>query len=506
MKFKFLLSTFILSLLFTGATIAQEKEKQTVKKATIVKKIIDKQGNETVETIILDGDEVDAHLKHMDLEKGQIEKVEVFKDGNEANIWITKKGERINLDKLDSSENSEDIRIYKFKDADDPMKVKEGNVNVEVEHVGGEKIIKITRDGIEKIIRVEDSDEHTMELNDGEHRIIIINNDGQESEDIEIEIDDSSGSHGIHRFNYVPGKDVSNIPFLGVMMNMLEDQDDHGAGDVITTKIITLEPVPDSPAEKAGIKKGDILFSLDEDVIEDIEDVIEYVKAKKIGNTVIAKVIRGGEKISIPIILGERPSMMPDGSKVERKRHYGKYKRHDYHNANYRRTKRDPCKPFIGVSTGTHQIEEGGLEVLGIINDTPAEREGLKAGDLILEMDGQKIDSNKKLRAVRDDHDNGDRFKLVILRNGKKMKIKSSFNDCPKDGEENTEIGIDQVEMVEDYNVDLRIYPNPSDGEFNLSYSGRPGALKISISDISGKMLYEKVLEDYKGEFNEQIN
>ena len=140
------------------------------------------------------------------------------------------------------------------------------------------------------------------------------------------------------------------------------------------------------------------------------------------------------------------------------------------------------------------------------VKDTPAEREGLQPGDLILEMDGEKIDSHKKLRAVRDRHETGERFKLLILRNGKKIKVKSSFNDCPEGNETiNTEIDNDQVEIQEDFDTDLKVFPNPSNGPFNLSYEGRPGNLRISISDIAGKVLYLNEMEDFKGNFSDRI-
>jgi len=507
MKFKFLLSTLLFSILFSGATIAQEKTKPPVKKATIVKKIIDENGNETVETIVLEGDEVDLHLDRMD--KNQIEKVEVIKDGDNANIWITKKGERIELDNLKSDSNSETIRIYKFDETDDAAKNNEGNIDVDVQHVGGEQIIKITRDGVEKIIKVDDSDQHTIEMNDGEHRIIVINTESDE--DLEMEI-----THGEPL--------STDLPFLGISMNMMVDHDDHGGGDVIITKIITLDPIKNSPAEKAGIKNGDILISLDDNIIEDVDEVTKYVKGKKIGDKVIAKIIRADEELSIPIILGDRSDFMkdiskmskeelfmkgikPDGTVAKRKRYYGPRRSLDRSSIRSHRIKRDPCKPFVGVRTSRHTFEDGGLEILGTIDNTPARREGLKPGDVILEMDGVEIDNIEKLRSIRDAHDTGDRFKLLILRNGKKIKIKSSFNDCPEGTNvEETEIEIDQNSELGDLDIDLNIFPNPTNGDFNLAYKGKPGGLKISITDIAGKLLYEKEVADYKGSFNEQIN
>ncbi len=504
MNFKYILPALLLSLFFSISAIAQDTEKNVVKKATIIKKTIDEQGNETVEKIILKGDEVDTRLKEIDLNNDQVEKVEVIKDSENANIWITKKGERIKLENQDS--NIEDIRIYQFDG--DGISTNEGNIDVNVNHQNGEKIITITQDGVEKVIKIDNSAEHFEEINDGEHRIIVLDSGNEE---IEVEVEDIRIAD-------------SNKPFLGIMMNINVDKDDHGGGDIISTTIITLDPVPNSPAENAGILKGDVLFSIDDVTIDDIDDVTNLIKTKKIGDVVNVKVIRSDEEKTISIKLGERPKKEFDfkqlskeelflrgldsnGKPTGKRPYYGNWDR-KHHHKNFRKTKRDPCKPFIGFSSKRDLSEIGGLEILSIIKNTPAEREGLLPGDIVLEMDGQKISDHKELITIRDRHDTGDRFKLLINRNGKKIKIRSSFNDCPegKEVEEIIDIETELIGMAEDYNSSLRVYPNPTKGEFNLAYNGKPGQLNISISDISGKILYQKNINNFQGAIDDQIN
>jgi len=516
MKFKILISTILFSMLFFGYATAQEQKVEKIKKAKIVKKTIDKNGNEQVETIILEGDAIDEHLKNMDLGGDNTNKVKVIKNGENTNIWITKDGEKINLEKIAPDSDSKSIRVYKFEDGEEIPKIKEGNVEVEVEHSGGEKIIKITRDGVEKVIKVENNNEQTIEMNDGDDRIIIISTDGDENEDIEIEIDEFSDSDEVHEYIFESDEIPSDLPFIGIMMNMNVSMEDDGNGNVTKTSNISIDgTVPNSPAEQSGLQKDDLLIGIDDQSIDDVNDVTNYVEGKKIGDIINLKILRTGENMTIPITLGKRPTDVPELKNLDKKKEFSieslnpeniRIRKKRIHR-NHHRVKRDPCKPFIGVSTGVHQNTEGGLEILRVIKNTPADRDGLLAGDLILEMDGQAIDGNKKLRALRDKHDNGDRFKLLILRNGKIIKVKSSFDDCPEENKNiQTEIEIEQPEAFKDIVFDLNLFPNPSDGNFNLTFRGNPGNLNISISDITGKQLYSKNIEDFDGIFNEQIN
>jgi hypothetical protein len=60
--------------------------------------------------------------------------------------------------------------------------------------------------------------------------------------------------------------------------------------------------------------------------------------------------------------------------------------------------------------------------------DTPADRAGLKAGDIILEYDGKKVKSIKELRIMLRQTERGASVKIVYLRDGKTHTVTVSFN------------------------------------------------------------------------------
>jgi hypothetical protein len=63
---------------------------------------------------------------------------------------------------------------------------------------------------------------------------------------------------------------------------------------------------PGSPASKAGLKAGDILFEFDGKKIQNLYDFTYALRAKKAGQEVLVKVLRGDQTIEAHVLLTER--------------------------------------------------------------------------------------------------------------------------------------------------------------------------------------------------------
>jgi membrane-associated protease RseP (regulator of RpoE activity) len=61
-----------------------------------------------------------------------------------------------------------------------------------------------------------------------------------------------------------------------------------------------------SPAEKAGIKGGDVLIGLGDVEIDNIQDFTNALRMKRPGDEVEAVVLRGDEKLTFKVVLGRR--------------------------------------------------------------------------------------------------------------------------------------------------------------------------------------------------------
>ena len=72
--------------------------------------------------------------------------------------------------------------------------------------------------------------------------------------------------------------------------------------------LIVLSVEPNSPADAAGLHLGDILVSLDEKPLRDMDDLQQALRAESVGSTLDLVLLRGGEAFRRQITVGERAS------------------------------------------------------------------------------------------------------------------------------------------------------------------------------------------------------
>jgi serine protease Do len=78
--------------------------------------------------------------------------------------------------------------------------------------------------------------------------------------------------------------------------------------------VIVKEVIKNSPAESAGIKKGDIIIALNGNNIPHLERLQEMILIEEPENTVTLRIIRGKNKMEIPVKLGELKNNKPESS------------------------------------------------------------------------------------------------------------------------------------------------------------------------------------------------
>ena len=62
---------------------------------------------------------------------------------------------------------------------------------------------------------------------------------------------------------------------------------------------------------------------------------------------------------------------------------------------------------------------EQGLYVVEVNEFSPAEKAGVKAGDLIVKVDGQRVKTFDELKEIKNSKNEGDSLKLEVIRDGK---------------------------------------------------------------------------------------
>jgi S1-C subfamily serine protease len=71
--------------------------------------------------------------------------------------------------------------------------------------------------------------------------------------------------------------------------------------------LLVVGVTPESPAEAAGLIVGDLLTSVDGHATESPDDLLELLTGERIGQTIAARILRGGEVRDVQIGVAERP-------------------------------------------------------------------------------------------------------------------------------------------------------------------------------------------------------
>ena len=87
-------------------------------------------------------------------------------------------------------------------------------------------------------------------------------------------------------------------------------------------------------------------------------------------------------------------------------------------------------KEKLSVDSGA--LVRGNADGPGVIQDSPADKAGLKAEDIILEVNGEKISIDNPLSAIIQKYSVGDAITLKILRAGKEMNLSAVLEQRPK--------------------------------------------------------------------------
>jgi serine protease Do len=190
-----------------------------------------------------------------------------------------------------------------------------------------------------------------------------------------------------------------------------------------------------SSAAKAGIKKGDIITSVDDKQIENPEALVEIIRSKKPGDVVAIKLLREGKKESLKATLGEmrtvsriRTITMPE--EQDRPGSMGRMIEMMPENGMGNQPRREvrveviQQRPKLGMQV-EEQTSGKGLKVLEVKSDAPAAKAGLKVGDVVEKIDGQSVNNLDELRAALEKENKS--HKLNIIRAGKSMELTVLF-------------------------------------------------------------------------------
>jgi len=231
--------------------------------------------------------------------------------------------------------------------------------------------------------------------------------------------------------------------FLGVYAEEItkDNMSQYGLRDARGVGIT--EVVKDSPAERAGLKKGDVITRFDNEAVTSVRKLNRLVSEVAPDHKVSLTVSRGGVDENLAVTIGKRQAYADTLGKMTIPR--DNFPRIEelpegtnfFQLANSRRigvgttqlTKQ--LAAYFGVSDGK------GVLVNSVSENSPAAKAGIKAGDVITAVDGEKVEGSGDLSRAINKQKDGD-VTLTIVRDKSQRTVKvtpeKSENDLLRPG------------------------------------------------------------------------
>jgi serine protease Do len=231
------------------------------------------------------------------------------------------------------------------------------------------------------------------------------------------------------------------VAWLGVYTQTLSESLREGL-DYRGDGIAVTRVVDDSPAERAGVRKGDIIVSLNDRTINSSTELMNEVRAARTGQRVALEIFRDGARRTLSVTLGTRPDdddfevrgpeppEPPEPPLAPRAERRGV----DLSDAPWMFSTMGRGRLGVRVETVSADLGEalgtpsGGALIIEVLDDTPAERAGLKAGDVIVRLEDVRIDDAGELTDALRERDAGP-VAITVSRRGSSRTLTATLQE-----------------------------------------------------------------------------
>jgi C-terminal processing protease CtpA/Prc len=207
-------------------------------------------------------------------------------------------------------------------------------------------------------------------------------------------------------------------PMLGIYL----DKKQEGTG------VRVMKPIPGMGAEAAGLAKDDVIIRIDKEDINTTEDIGKYLKTKQAGDEVKVNYLRNGKKKTAKVELRQPTESQKEEASWFRMQHPV--------------PPMPPMPPmpawkytgkgaFLGVTY--NETDGKGVLVTSVVSGSSAEKAGIQAKDILVEMDGKPISKGEDLSKAMSEHAPGDTVHVVYLRNEERLSSTAVLGNREKE-------------------------------------------------------------------------
>jgi S1-C subfamily serine protease len=187
--------------------------------------------------------------------------------------------------------------------------------------------------------------------------------------------------------------------------------------------VLVQKVFPGSAAASAGLKRGDEIQRVGNRQVEDYSELINTLARFHAGERVPIQVLRDGKQVTLNVKLRDGQNL--GGGQNEQST----------------RSQQEP--PYLGVLTAPVQElgqkmrnrlgikSNQGLVVVEVVPDSPAARAGLHHGDVLVSVEGQKVNDARQLCQVLEKAGVGEEVNMEVMRGNEKKEIEAQLEPAP---------------------------------------------------------------------------
>lgn len=237
-----------------------------------------------------------------------------------------------------------------------------------------------------------------------------------------------------------------DTPWLGVEIHDVSEKTLKSMG--LDNGVIIAKIYNNSPAEKANLEIDDIIVTFDGEKVESPKDLSAQIKMKKVNDEVELEYFREGKIQSVDVKIEKRKVPQLFNKKTP---HILKKKFQHSKNSVFLGVRVEPLtdqlREYFDVSKGN------GVLVSEVIKDSPAEKAGLKAGDVITKIADREVKNYGDLTRGLNYFDPNDEVEVYFVRDKSKKSLKVILAK-PQDKFEKMK-WIDDDDFIHDFEFDM---------------------------------------------------
>ncbi|MDV2495671.1 MAG: Do family serine endopeptidase [bacterium] len=187
--------------------------------------------------------------------------------------------------------------------------------------------------------------------------------------------------------------------YIGVFIQPVTEEIAEQFGLKGTEGALVSDVMPDTPASKGGIQRGDVIVKFEGRAVERVSQLQRYAADTTPGAVVAITLIRDQQQQVVKVTLGELPEASPGIREVSLQ--YGI----TVEELTREMARRYDVKPGVGVLIA--KVEDG----------SPAERDGLEKGDIVLEANRTPVTSLNQFERILQQLVAGEDVLVLVSRN-----------------------------------------------------------------------------------------